>query len=204
MTLEDLAEASGTSVAHISRLESGARQPSLDGLLRLAFALGVPVDELVAEAAEPESGTVVRGARAPFYDGPAMRFQPLMPEAGPDGLSAVKVVFPADRVDPEHRHHEHSGQEWLYVLKGRLRLTLGTERTLLEPGDAAFFDARLPHGFDVFSKEDVEVLMVSCVPCTPGGGAPGRPHPFWDGHRGVAQAEGAGRHRKTEGEADTS
>ena len=193
MTLEDLAAASGTSVAHISRLESGERQPSLDGLLRLAFGLGVPLGELVEEPEEPEPGTVVRGADAPFYERWSMRFQPLVPEAGPEGLSAMKVVFPADRVDPEHEPNEHGGQEWLYVLKGRLRLTLGAGRTVLEPGDAAFFDARLPHGFDVFSEEDVEVLWVSCVPCTHGGGPPGRLHPFMEGHPefGGAGAGGA-------------
>ncbi len=194
MTLEDLAEASGASVAHISRLESGERQPSLDGLLRLAFGLGVPFDELLEEPEEPGPGTVVRGAEAPFYERWALRFQPLVPEAGPEGLAAMKVVFPADRVDPDvHEPNEHGGQEWLYVLKGRLRLTLGTERTVLEPGDAAFFDARLPHGFDVFSEEDVEVLMVSCVPCTHRGGSSERPHSFREGHRGFGKADAGGR-----------
>ena len=198
MTLEALAEASGTSVAHISRLESGERQPSLDGLLRLAFGLGVPFEELFGEPEEPGPGTVVRGAEAPFYEGWALRFQPLMPEAGPEGLTAVRVVFPADRVDTEHRDHEHGGQEWLYMLKGRLRLTLGNERTVLEPGDAAFFDARLRHRFDVFSEEDAEVLMVSCVPCTHGGGPPGRPHPFGQAHHGHGERDAGGR-RATRG-----
>lgn len=189
MTLEALAKASGTSAAHLSRLESGERQPSLDGLLRLAFGLGVSLDELLKESEEPEPGTVVRGSEAPFYESWALRFQPLMPEAGPEGLTAVKVVFPADRADTEHRDHEHGGQEWLYMLKGRLRLSLGNERTVLEPGDAAFFDARLRHRFDVFSEEDAEVLMVSCVPCTHGGGSPGRLHPFREGHREFGRAD---------------
>jgi transcriptional regulator with XRE-family HTH domain len=187
MTLEELADAAGTTAAHLSRLESGARQPSLNGLLRLASGLGVPFSELFEEPEEPGPGTVVRGAEAPFYEGPAMRFQPLVPEAGPEGLAAVKVIFPADRADPEH--HEHDGQEWLYMLKGRLRLTLGTERTVLESGDAAFFDARLPHGFDVLSEEDAEVLMVSCVPCGHRGGRPDREHPLREGHRGMAVEE---------------
>ena len=195
MTLEALAEASGTSVAHLSRLESGERQPSLDGLLRLAFGLGVPFDELFGEPEEPGPGTVVRGAEAPFYESWALRFQPLMPEAGPEGLTAVKVVFPAHRVDTEHHDHEHGGQEWLYMLKGRLRLTLGNERTVLEPGDAAFFDARLRHRFEVFSEEDAEVLMVSCVPCTHGGGPPGRLHPFSEAHRGFRTGDAVGRRK---------
>lgn len=193
MTLEALADASGTSVAHLSRLESGERQPSLDGLLRLAFGLGVPLGELFEEPEEPGPGTVVRGAEAPFYESWALRFQPLMPEAGPEGLTAVKVVFPADRVDTEHYDYEHGGQEWLYMLKGRLRLTLGNERTVLGPGDAAFFDARLRHRFDVFSEDDAEVLMVSCVPCTHVGGSPGRPHPFREAHRGLGETDAVGR-----------
>ena len=43
LTQEELAGEVGASVAHLSRLESGARQPSLDGLLRVAAALGVEV-----------------------------------------------------------------------------------------------------------------------------------------------------------------
>lgn len=192
MTLEELAGASGMSVAHISRLESGGRQPSLDGLLKLAFGLGIPFDELFQESEEPAPGAVVRGVAAPFYERWGLRFQPLVPEAGPEGLAAMKVVFPADRVDPEHHeHHEQGVQEWLYVLKGRLRLTLGTQRTVLEPGDAAFFDARLPHGFDVVSEEDVEVLMVSCVPCTHRAASHDRPYPFMDRYHEPGKA-GAG------------
>jgi len=190
MTLEELAEATGISVAHISRLESGARQPSLDGLLRLAFSLGIPFDELFEESEGPAPGTVVRGAEAPFYDRWALRFQPLVPEAGPEGLAAMRVVFPADRVDPaHHEHQEHGVQEWLYVLKGRLRLTLGTQRTVLDPGDAAFFDARLPHGFDVVSEEDAEVLMVSCVPCTHRGASDDRPYPFMHRYQDPGNAD---------------
>ena len=191
MTLERLATAAGTSAAHLSRLESGERQPSLDGVLRLAMGLGVPFSELFEEPEEPGPGTVVRGGEAPVYEGMGFRLQPLVPQAGPEGIAAVKVIYPADRVvDPEL--HEHEGQEWLYMLKGRLRLTLGTERTVLEPGDAAFFDARLPHNFDVLSEEDAEVLMVSCVPCAHRRDSPEGRHPFTEGHRNFGEAAAGG------------
>jgi quercetin dioxygenase-like cupin family protein len=119
-----------------------------------------------------------------------------VPEAGPEGITAVKVVYPANRL-VDHELHEHEGQEWLYMLKGRLRLTLGTERTVLEPGDAAFFDARLPHDFDVLSEEDAEVLMVSCVPCVHRPRPPGSRHPFAEGHREFGEA-GSGSPRGEE------
>src|SRR5918994_682658 len=93
MTLERLAAAAGTSAAHLSRLESGQRQPSLDGALRLALALGVPFSDLFEEREEPDPGTVVRGTEAPFYEGPGFRVQPLVPEAGPEGIAAVKGIY---------------------------------------------------------------------------------------------------------------
>ena len=159
LTLEELAGEVGSSVAHLSRLESGGRHPSLEGLLRIAVALGVEVDELLAAPEEPGPGTVVRGEASPFYEGEGFRFQPLIPEAGPEGLAAVKIVFLADRTEPEYKEHE--GEEWIYVLSGRLRLMLAGEATVLEPGDAAYFNGLLPHRWDVLGEEDVEMLMVA-------------------------------------------
>ncbi len=182
MTLEALAEASGVSAAHLSRLESGARQPSLATLLNVAAGLGVPISRLLEGSRDPGPGTVVRGSEAPFYDGPGFRFQPLVPEAGPAGLAAIKLVFPADRAEREY--HRHEGEEWLYVLSGRLRLTLGGESTVLGPGDAAFFDGMLEHSFDVLGGEDVEMLMVAGA-VVPGGAR--RTHPLHEGHHAMSE-----------------
>ncbi len=186
MTLDELARASGISVAHLSRLESGSRHPSLATLLNVAAGLGASISELVGEPEERRSGTVVRGAEAPVFEGEDLSFQPLMPEAGPQGLSAAKVIFPVGRAEPEY--HRHEGEEWLYVLSGRLRLTLGEEDTVLEPGDAAFFDGMLPHAFDVLGEDDVAVLFVAGA-VSGGDRAAGRRrdsgllHPFREWHR---------------------
>jgi transcriptional regulator with XRE-family HTH domain len=204
MTFDDLSRASGVSVAHLSRLESGSRHPSLATLLNVAAGLGVSVSELVEEPGEPRPGTVVRGAEAPVFEAKGFRFQPLMPEAGPQGLAAVKVIFPVGRAEPEY--HRHEGEEWLYVVSGRLRLTLGEESTVLEPGDAAFFDGMLPHAFDVLGEEEVEVLFVAGA--VSGGDRAagrrrnsGRLHPFREGHR-AAGTELRSLEEGTEGARD--
>ncbi len=164
MTLERLSEASGVSVAHLSRLESGGRQPSLATLLNVAAGLGVPVADLIEERRKP--GIVVRGSESPFFEGNGVRFQTLTPEAGPAGIAAMKVVFARDREESEH--HRHEGEEWLYVISGRLRFTLGGEVVELEAGDAAYFDGMLEHSFDVIGDEDVEMLMVAGAVGGPG------------------------------------
>jgi hypothetical protein len=114
-------------------------------------------------------------------------------------LSAAKVIFPVGRAEPEY--HRHEDEEWLYVLSGRLRLTLGEEATVLEPGDAAFFDGMLPRAFHVLGEENVAVLFVAGAvsggdPAVGRRRNPERLDPFREGHRVVdtelrAMEEGA-------------
>jgi len=47
LTLHQLSERSGLSKAHLSRLESGERQPSIAALLELSSTLGVSVNALL-------------------------------------------------------------------------------------------------------------------------------------------------------------
>lgn len=49
MSQEELAQAIGSTKSAVSRYEAGKRQPSYDQLQRIAAALGVPVQELIAD-----------------------------------------------------------------------------------------------------------------------------------------------------------
>ncbi|MBA2693469.1 MAG: helix-turn-helix transcriptional regulator [Rubrobacter sp.] len=189
MTLEGLSAASGVSVAHLSRLEGGGRQPSLATLLNVAAGLGVPVADLIEERKRP--GIVVRGSESPFFEGHGVRFQTLTPEAGPAGIAAMKVVFTRDRGE-ETEHHRHEGEEWLYVISGRLRLTLGGEVVELEAGDAAYFDGMLEHSFDVLGYEEVEMLMVAGAVGGPGRSASTLHERHGMHEHGVHEHEGGG------------
>jgi mannose-6-phosphate isomerase-like protein (cupin superfamily) len=54
----------------------------------------------------------------------------------------------------------HPGEEWLYVLKGELRLTLGDSVHILPPGDSAHFDSLTPHRIAAASQAGVDLLFV--------------------------------------------
>src|SRR3712207_7107701 len=110
MTLADLSAATGISVSTLSRLESGRRRPTLELLLPLARAHGVPIDELVGA---PPPGDPRVHLRPVTRSGVTM--VPLTRRAG--GVQAYKLVMPGARqpVTPEPRTHE--GYEWLYVLR---------------------------------------------------------------------------------------
>ncbi|MDP9816093.1 helix-turn-helix domain-containing protein [Spirilliplanes yamanashiensis] len=152
-TLADLSAATGISVSTLSRLESGSRRPTLELLLPLAKAHGVTLDELVGA---PPTGDPRIHLRPVTRHG--MTMLPLSRRAG--GIQAYKLIIPASssRRHPEPKTHE--GYEWLYVLDGRLRVVLGEHDLVLEPGEAAEFDTRVPHWFGAAEPRPVEFLSL--------------------------------------------
>jgi transcriptional regulator with XRE-family HTH domain len=136
LSLDAVAQAAGMDPSTLSRLETGKRRLAVDHLAPLARALETTVDALLAPAPEPDP----RVRRRPRTVN-GMRVFPLSREGG-SGPHAYRLTIPA-RGEPEPRSHE--GHEWLYVLSGRLRLVLGDEDLVLEPGEAAEFSTWTPH-----------------------------------------------------------
>lgn len=152
-TLAALSAATGISVSTLSRLESGARRPTLELLLPLAKAHGVTLDELVDA---PPTGDPRIHLRPVSRFG--MTLLPLSRRAG--GIQAYKLIIPAGSARREPELKTHEGYEWLYVLDGRLRVVLGEHDLVLSPGEAAEFDTRVPHWFGAVGDEPAEFLSL--------------------------------------------
>ncbi len=54
----------------------------------------------------------------------------------------------------------HPGEEWLYVVGGRLRVALGETVHDLDPGDSAHFDSLTPHRIAAQDRGGAELLFV--------------------------------------------
>ena len=150
-TLAQISAASSISTSTLSRLESGARRPTLELLLRLARAYDVPVDELVADGPTVDP----RVHRVPVHQ-PGRTIIPLTNRPG-DVLAHKMIIEPSAR--PAHQR-SHEGYEWMYVLAGRLRLLLGELDLVMRPGEVAEFDTRTPHWFGSAGTRPVEVLIL--------------------------------------------
>jgi len=151
VTLTDLAATTGISKSTLSRLENGQRKPSLELLLPLAQAHRVPLDDLVGA---PEVGDPRIRLKPRRVNGRTVL--PLTSAAG--AVQAWKIVIPASQRTPKPRVHD--GYEWLYVLTGRMRLVLGEQDLVLEPGEAVEFETSLPHWFGSAGEGPAEVLSI--------------------------------------------
>ncbi|WP_260618624.1 helix-turn-helix domain-containing protein [Streptomyces sp. WAC07149] len=156
LTLEAAAARARLSPAHLSRLETGRRQPSLPLLLGLARTYGTTVSELLGETlavADP----IVRAGGPGAREADGWTYW----QAGGSGrgMQALRVHVPHGRSQGE-LVRVHPGEEWLYVLSGRLRLHLGEAEHLLEPGDSAHFDSLTPHRIGAAGPGGCELLFV--------------------------------------------
>ncbi|MEV4970906.1 helix-turn-helix domain-containing protein [Streptomyces scopuliridis] len=172
LTLETAAARAGLSPAHLSRLETGRRQPSLPMLLSLARIYGTTVSELLGEM-PPERDPIVRAGRMEPVEADGWTYH----QAGGSGRAMQPLRLQVPYGAQGDLVRVHPGEEWLYVLEGRLRLTLGDAVHVLDPGDSAHFDSLTPHRIAAAGPEGTELLFVHTLLQSPaaelclGGGA---------------------------------
>jgi len=143
LTLQQVSERANIDISMLSRLESGKRRLALDHIPGLAAALRVSADDLLGSA--PASDPRVRGEPI-TRDGLTM--WPLTNRAA-GGLRTFKIRITSRRRRPPPRTElrVHEGHDWMYVLDGRMRLILGEQDLIVEPGEAVEFSTNTPHWF---------------------------------------------------------
>lgn len=124
-------------------------------LLALARIYGTTVSELLGETVAERDAVMRSGDMEPTAAGGWTYFQAGAPGRG---MQALRVQVPHGSQGDIVR--VHPGEEWLYVLKGRLRLRLGDSTHRLDPGDSAHFDSLTPHRITAQDPDGVELLFV--------------------------------------------
>ncbi|HVM20570.1 MAG TPA: XRE family transcriptional regulator [Egibacteraceae bacterium] len=153
VTLAGLAAETGLTTSTLSRLENGKLRPTLEQLLPLARAHGVPLDDLVAAPPTGDPRIHLRPIRRS-----GLTIVPLTRRAG--GVQAYKVIYPPAGRSPTMKLQTHDGYEWFYVLNGRVRFVLGDQEFQLAPGEAAEFDTRTPHWIGSADAQPAETLTL--------------------------------------------
>jgi transcriptional regulator with XRE-family HTH domain len=154
LTLQQVAAGANLDVSTLSRLESGKRRLAIDHLPGLAGALAVSVDELLRDdgAADP------RVRREP-HTGDGLTLWPLTHRGPAAGLHTYRCLVHPDRDTPPDPLPVHEGHDWMFVMSGRLRLLLGDDDLVIEPGEAVEFSTLTPHWFGA-TDGPVELITI--------------------------------------------
>ncbi|HEX3567614.1 MAG TPA: XRE family transcriptional regulator [Acidimicrobiales bacterium] len=157
LTLEQLALRSDLSIAHLSRLESGDRQPSIAALITLSRALGISMSALLGEG-KGGSALAIYDENEPTHVANGLAVSACSGFPGSSNLEALRIIIETDRVPPPFA--QHRGEEWIHVVRGRLRLEYADETHYVACGASAHFDAEQPHRLGA-EGTTTEVLIVA-------------------------------------------
>ena len=152
----------GFSPSFISQMENGQVSPSLGSLQKIAEALGVTLGEFFASAAASDEALIVRPAERRRLDSTwtDAHLEALGSMAPGSKLEPVLAIFGPGGKSGKHPH-SHAHEEFAYVVKGRVVLTLGDEESELGPGDSVTLPAHAPRKWENRGHEPVEILVVS-------------------------------------------
>ncbi len=158
LTQQHLAAAAGVPRSTVTSLESGTGNPSLQSLLKVAQALAVPLDELLA--APRAAVRLWRAAEiAAQQKGRDVTVRSLVPEPVPNeqmelmtlGVGAVMAGTP----------HLPATREYFTCLDGQVTLVVAGELHALRVGDTLAFPGHLPHSY--LNRADAPARGVSLV-----------------------------------------
>ena len=175
LSLRELAERLGVSPSLISQVETGRARPSVGTLYAIASELNVSLDELLFPDADPSRArppatpppAALRGgmphdpvqragSRKAIRLGSGVVWERLTSESLADA-EFLHVTYEVGGAScPEHEFQRHNGQEWGYVLSGRLGVTIGFDDHQLQPGDAIAFESSIPHRLYNAGNEPVQ------------------------------------------------
>jgi transcriptional regulator with XRE-family HTH domain len=151
LSLRETARRLGISASALSQIETGKAQPSVGKLFDIVNLLNVSVDGLLAAgavAARDGQGFVSlqrAGEHETLDLESGVRWRRLTAGSFP-GVEFLKVEYqPGASSTGDSTFMRHAGQEFGYVLSGRLTIHVGFEAHQLGPGDSISFPATTPH-----------------------------------------------------------
>lgn len=155
-----LANSAEVSQPFLSQVEHGNTMPSVINLHRIAQALDTTAHALLEQGSRAPT-RIVRASEARSHNlGPAaiVRFC----VTGTRLLDCNEVT--AEPQSAAEAPTTHTGEEFVYVISGTIRVNVGETDYTLEPGDTVYYPATVPHQWFNDSDRAARFLFVTSPP----------------------------------------
>ena len=163
LSLDELSRRAGVSKSMLSQIERGQANPTVAVVWRLSNALGVPIAEMLGEAAREDPPAIVH---VPAHDTPTLR--------SPDGLCQLHILGPVDKagrfewydlkVQPggvlASLAHEPGTREHLSVISGSLQVEVARQSVRIRAGETARYAADQAHSIRNAGKVLSQAVLV--------------------------------------------
>ena len=165
LSLLDISRRTDIDVAVLSDIESGTFSPPLGIISKLAKSLEMKIGYFIS-GEEKKAFTIVRkrdrkvisrydsarGARLGY------EYESLAPHKRDRYMEPFLMTLGPSEIEDERSTHE--GQEFIFILEGKMEVRLGDETFILEKGDAIYYDSTVPHLAKCHGQEPARILAV--------------------------------------------
>lgn len=160
LTQEELADRCELTKGYISQLENNLNSPSIATLTDILAALGSNLSEFFKEEAEEKVVFTKEEFIEKETDGVLWKW--LIPNAQKNMMEPVLVELSEGESAPEDIPHE--GEEFGYVLEGKIGVDLGKKRYICKRGEAFYYSASKTHKIVNTGKTKARFLWISTPP----------------------------------------
>ena len=167
LTLKDLSAHCNLSASFLSQIERGLSSFSIPSLRSICQALDVSLPDLLilsdgpgmAFLADPRPPEITKGDNQPYINLSDTSINYRFLSGGFPGHQ-FEVIIGEMSSGYHSPPTSHEGEEFGYVLKGRVKLTIDKQGYTLGPGDSYHLVASTLHGFETNHEQGAKVLWV--------------------------------------------
>jgi len=171
VAVDELASRCGFSLASMEKIEKGETLPSLGHLIKVARVLGVRLGTFLDD--QEQLGPVIsRKGNAEVGSGfsttnnetgSGLTFHPLAGDKSGRHFEPFLIdVYPSS--DPVTKLSAHEGEEFIFVLAGKIEISYGKECYQLSEGDSIYYDSVVDHHVHSANDQSARILAVVYAP----------------------------------------
>jgi len=160
VTAEKFCTDTGVTAQELAAYENGEQDFSFSFLYNAARTLGVDVMDLISGDSPRLSGwcLVKKGEGYAIDRRSAYKYNHLAFTFR--DKKAEPFLVTVEPKENEPALHSHEGQEFNWMVSGRMKFFIAENQYTLEPGDSVYFNASIPHAMQALDEKPAQFLAV--------------------------------------------
>ena len=152
-TMQDLSDACELSKSMISKIENNKTIPSVAALVKIAKALGTNISSLLEQDGFLNAIITTRQKAVENLTTTDKGYSIYPYASGYHEKKMQPFLFVAKKGEVTPHELSHEGEEFIYIIKGQMKMQVGDNEYLLNTGDSLYFNSVQRHGIMPVSDE---------------------------------------------------
>lgn len=162
LTQDELANRCDLSKGFISQIERNLTSPSIATLIDILEALGTNITDFFNEEVEEKIVFTKDDIYEREYEDEKYKISWIIPNAQKNNMEPILISL--EPFSKTKADYPHEGEEFGYVLKGRLNLVYGNQIFKIKSGESFYFKSNKTHYLENPYNKTATLLWVSTPP----------------------------------------